>query len=78
MTISRKWWEPEPQDPPYGSEGRSRQTFDLGDLLSLAIGGGEFAHLADLVCCAGCYRQPTANPFPLRDAPSRARRSSDE
>lgn len=67
MTISRKWWEPEPQDHPHDSEGRSRQPFDLGDLLSLTIGGGEFAHLAELLCYTGCDRQPTANPSPQRD-----------
>lgn len=73
MTISRKWWEPVPQDHPHDSEGRSRQAFDLGDLLSLTIGGGEFAHVAELLCCAGCDRQFSGNPFPRTNAPALGR-----
>jgi len=69
MTISRRWWEPKPQDDRFDSERRARHSFDLGSLLSLALGGGEFTHFAEFLYCAGCDRQPTAYPCPQRDAP---------
>ena len=58
MTISRKWWEPAPDEHLRDSEGQPRPSFDLDSLLSLSIGGGEFGHLAELLCSAGCGRQP--------------------
>ena len=70
MTISRRWWEPEPQDHQHDSEGQARHSFYLGDLLSLAMGGGEFTHFAELLCRSACDRKPTGQPFQYRDAPA--------
>ena len=61
MTIPRRWWEPELRYHRHDNEERDRHAFDLGDLLSLAMGGGEFAHLAELACCARCDRPPTVH-----------------
>ena len=62
MTISRKWWEPEPHDKRADSEGQIRPSFALEDVVSLANSCGEFAHLAELFCCQGCVRQSTTFP----------------
>jgi len=67
MSITRKWWEPVSDDHRSDSERRPRPSFDLDNLLSLAIGGGEFGHFAELLCSAD--RQP-ARPFPQGAAPT--------
>jgi hypothetical protein len=68
MTISRRWWEPKPQDHQHDSDERARHSYDLGNLLSFTMSGGEFIHFAELLCCAACDRQPKGQPFPPRDA----------
>ena len=70
MTISPRWWEPEPQDHEHDREERGRYFFDLDDLQSLAIGGGEFANFAELLCCAGRGRELAAHPLPQRNTPA--------
>lgn len=62
MSISRKWWEPEPQDHRHDREDRGRRLFDLDDLQSLAIGGGEFANFAELLCGAGVSSAALGTP----------------
>jgi hypothetical protein len=73
MTISRRWWEPEAQADTNGAEGRARRSFDVGDLMSLAMNGGEFtsSQFAEMLCCAQYERLPTTRLFrrlPARDA----------
>ena len=48
MTISRRSWEPELQNHRDDSERGTRHSFDLDTVLSLTIGGGEFANFAEL------------------------------
>jgi hypothetical protein len=73
MAISRKWWEPEPQDIPRDMEWRARRSFDLGDLMGLAMSGGEFTscHLDELLCCAGHEPHPSTHFISVRDAAAR-------
>ena len=54
MFMSRKWWEPAAQDDLHDGEGQARHSFDLGDLMSLGMNGGEFtaSHLAALLACS--------------------------
>ena len=68
MTISRRWWEPELQDHRDDSERGTRHSFDLDTVLSLTIGGGEFAQFAEVLCCAGCDRK-LGLLAPQRNAP---------
>jgi len=70
MTISRRWWEPEPQDHRHDCEGPGRPFFDFDDLQSLAFGGAEFANFAELLCHAGRDRQLSAHPVARRGAPA--------
>jgi len=66
MAISRRWWEPEAQDTSNGLEGHASRSMDLGDLMSLAMNGGEFtsSEVAELLCWAKYDRQPTTHVFP--------------
>lgn len=66
MAISRRWWEPEAQDMSNGHGGEACPSMDLGDLMSLAMNGGEFSssQFAALLRWAECDRQPTTHVFP--------------
>ena len=72
MAISRRWWEPEAQADVNDPEGRARRSFDLGDLMSLAMNGGEYTSslLAEMLCCAQYERLPTTPLF--RRLPARS------
>jgi hypothetical protein len=61
MAIFRRWWEPQAQDNRHESEGRARHSFDVGDLMSLAMNGGEFtsSQFAEVLSCAKYDRQRT-------------------
>ena len=71
MGVSRRWWEPEGQGDRLDSEGPARHAFDFGDLMSLSMGGGEYAfsHFAELLCLRGVDRQPRTSSS-CRDAPA--------
>ncbi len=62
MAISRRWWElTKARDNLNDCDGRKRHSFDVGDLMSLAMKGGEFtsSQYAEMLCCARYERLPT-------------------
>lgn len=65
MAMSRKWWEPEAQDEPHDNRGRTLHSMDLGDLMCLAMNGGEFtsSYFAALHGCEEYDRQPRTDLF---------------
>jgi hypothetical protein len=79
MGMSRRWWEPAAQEGRLDSEGPARDAFDLGDLMSLSMCGGEYAfsHFAELFCADLIASQgPTSSCTEMRRHP--IRRISDE
>ena len=75
MAMSRKWWEPAAQDTLHDDEGQARHSFDLGDLISLGMNGGEFtaSDFAALLACSDRQRHTTL-PFRRTDAAEPVRR----
>jgi len=75
MAMSRRWWEPEVQDDLHDGERQGRHSFDLGDLMSLGMNGGEFAaaHVAALLIYSD-HQRHTMALFGRRDAAEPIRR----
>ena len=65
MAMSRKWWEPVAQDVLHDGERPARHSFDLGDLISLGMNGGEFTPQVTLAV-ARLLESPAAHDAPLR------------
>ena len=63
--MSRKWWEPAAQDDVHDGEGQARHSFDLRDLMSLGMNGGEFtsSYFAALHGCEEYHRRPRTDLF---------------
>jgi hypothetical protein len=59
--MFRRWLKMPVQDSQYNGEGEVRHSFDLGDLASIGVGGGEFAHLAESLYLSERDRQPVIN-----------------
>ena len=63
MAMSRKWWEPAAQGDLHDGERRARHSFDLGDLISLGMNGGEFTPQVTLALLACSNRQRHTMPL---------------
>ena len=59
MGMFRRWLKMPVQNSQHNGEDEVRHSFDLGDLTSIGVGGGEFAHLAESLYLTERDRHPS-------------------